>query len=97
VRKPNNRPTELSQAANQSRVQRKRESPEQRDKGKRDERTRRQAKRARQAAARPARRASEILNGSLLVEGSDVGKCARRDAAPAALCAILTRATFFIP
>ena len=81
VRKPNMHPTELSQAANQSRVQRKRESPEQRDKGKRDDRTRRQTKRARQAAARPARRASEILNGSLLVEGSDVGKCARRDAA----------------
>ena len=97
VRKPNMHPTELSQAANQSRAQRKRESPEQRDKGKRDDRTRRQAKRARLAAARPARRASEILNGSLLVEGSDVGKCARRDAAPAALCAILTRATFFIP
>ncbi|EOD23126.1 hypothetical protein EMIHUDRAFT_195723 [Emiliania huxleyi CCMP1516] len=76
VRSPNNRPTELSQAANQSRAQRKRESPEQRDKGKRDDRTRRQAKRARQAAARPARRASEILNGSLLVEGSDVGKLA---------------------
>ncbi|EOD38734.1 hypothetical protein EMIHUDRAFT_109164 [Emiliania huxleyi CCMP1516] len=76
VRKPNMHPTELSQAANQSRVQRKRESPEQRDKGKRDDRTRRQTKRARQAAARPARRASEILNGSLLVEGSDVGKLA---------------------
>ena len=97
VRKPNNRPTELSQAANQSRVRRRKESSGQRDKHRDDERERRQTKRARQAAARPARRASEILNGSLLVEGSDVGKCARRDAAPAALCAILTRATFFIP
>ena len=55
VRKPNSRPTELSQAANQSRVRRRQESSEQRDKDRRDAQELRQTKRARQAAARPAR------------------------------------------
>ena len=42
VRKPNMRPTELSQAANQSRVRRRQERSRQRDKHRDDERTRRQ-------------------------------------------------------
>ena len=45
VRKPNNRPSELSQAANQSRVRRRQESPEQRDNNRLDAQGRRQTKR----------------------------------------------------